>query len=621
MRRENKDLEIIIPAEGTLTFERGLLSPFAIDFGGQAPQAAAAAGLRALDGSCDPSLYPSAAAYAPAVRLQDYSYLNAATADSTMLLRRKVQKDHLFSSADQREHMLFALLTIAAIVLWCGAVIQRAAQRRTRVQLLSIGALLVGWIALRYLKWQIIRPSQYLWYGYYFFQLGFTLMLVWLAWSVDQPGNDIRPPRWWLWCAGANALLFLLIFTNSLHHLAFRFDPADPLWSHNYTYGPVYFAAVGMMALQVLAAQGILIYKTMRSPRRQLVFVPLLIILLFFVYGIGYALRVPLAFQSDITITTCVFCLLFVEACLRTGLVPVNTKYTALFRYSPLRMQIVDREGVCRLSSAFASPVPPGAVQRLLAGENPLAQDNDTLLYGDPITGGSVLWQEDIRALNETYRETSALVERLQATNALLRQEAREKNKAAIFATRQQIMDELESELSEKAVQLPRMAEALKQAPDRKAATARLTLLVCYIKRRCNLFFIAHDRGAMPAGELAVYFDELSDIAGYAGVTALTTFEPKQPLPMAESALLYEFFYTLLAWAAETGCPFVLTQLAVEGHALVLKAMPSKPGNPGGTDPALLRRVREVGGTLEYKRTEDAEGLWLTFPEGGEPVE
>ena len=49
--------------------------------------------------------------------------------------------------------------------------------------------------------------------------------------------------------------------------------------------------------------------------------------------------------------------------------------------------------------------------------------------------------------------------------------------------------------------------------------------------------------------------------------------------------------------------------------------MPSKPGNPGGTDPALLRRVREVGGTLEYKRTEDAEGLWLTFPEGGEPVE
>ena len=58
MIKEGRNLEVIVPCEGTLTFERGLLSNEPLSFTDDVDSILFSAGFRLLDGHCDSALYP-----------------------------------------------------------------------------------------------------------------------------------------------------------------------------------------------------------------------------------------------------------------------------------------------------------------------------------------------------------------------------------------------------------------------------------------------------------------------------------------------------------------------------------------------------------------------------------
>ena len=98
------------------------------------------------------------------------------------------------------------------------------------------------------------------------------------------------------------------------------------------------------------------------------------------------------------------FALLFAESLGLSGLVPVNTKYAALFTHSPLSMRITNNSGAAVFSSAN--------VMR--------EADENTLHFSAPITGGQAQWQEDISKLNLLHSDIEKSVKSLGAANALL---------------------------------------------------------------------------------------------------------------------------------------------------------------------------------------------------------
>ena len=267
----DENWEIIVPREGTLCYTRGILSRMPLQLAEDTETLAREAGLRPVQGAGEETLYPAEGHYVVAVSLKDYSHLQHVQKDITRRLRREVWQTRLYTTADGREHSLAALGFICIVLIWGASVLRRVMQRGIRIAVLAECAFIIGWVLLRHFKYQITVSgtlSRYCWYGYYFFQTGLPLVLLWIAWMVGQGEVNAAPPRWLRACTWLDAALVALVFTNDLHNLVFRLDVSSSGWTDVYGYGSGYFLALGVMIAHVAIALGILWEKAWHSPRR-----------------------------------------------------------------------------------------------------------------------------------------------------------------------------------------------------------------------------------------------------------------------------------------------------------------------------------------------------------------
>jgi len=489
----------------------------------------------------------------------------------------------------------YTLLYIILVVIWTSSVIRRAMQKSIRRAVLLMGIILLGWITARLLKYQMPLGilNRYFWYGYYLFLLALLLVLLWLAWAIDQPEDKLKPPKWSvILVTAAGGALAALVFTNDLHHWVFRLDLSKPNWHTDYNYGPGYYLVMAVCVAAALAALATMLIKSRRSPRKSRVVFPLALCVLLAAYGAGFLLHVPLVWTSDVTMVYGLFALLFLETSIRAGMIPVNSKYRQLFTHSPLAMQIIDHNGDTALSSA----------------SGPLRRDDDTLLFAVPIAGGQALWQEDISALNRLHREMEASVCKLTAANALLAEEERVKRAVEEENARTQIMSQLEAEIAAHTARLSAMIE-------NSESTARIVLLICYIKRRCNLFFRGRETQLLPADELTVYVDELAELSGYADVRIITTNQLGAPVELRRATLLYDFFYSVVDWATNCTCSSMLTHL---GPEQALRLLLSEDARAFQLEESLQAAIASAGGGYAVNDLDGVVSIRLAFPEGGE---
>ncbi|NLA26615.1 MAG: hypothetical protein GX878_04400, partial [Firmicutes bacterium] len=476
---------------------------------------------------------------------------------------------------------------------------------------------------LRLIKYQVVEAgilNRYLWYSFYLFQLALPLVLLWLAWVIDQPEKGRPAPPKWLGAAAAlNAALAALVLTNDLHNWVFRLDLRNPNWTSEYAYGAAFFLVTAAWALQLVIVVAMLIVKSRQTLRKRGFVLPLAFFALLLLYAVGYITRLPIAWESDYTMIVGLFTLIFIEVCMRTGIVPVNTEYARLFTHSPLNMQIVDGAGAIALSSATAARVDHTLLQNALASyPHPVEQDGNTLLFATAIIGGSALWQEDISSLNRLHGEIDESVRRLAAANAMLAEENKIKRELDEETAKVQLMKQLESEIAPQLNRLSAMLEGPGTAGGGPGEAARIALLLCYVKRRSNLFFREQETGALPADELAAYMDELAGMAHYAGVKIVVTSEIKTATPVRQAALLYDFFYRVIDWAAKRESPRMIAHLGSEKGAATIRLLPSGDVRSFELKEDLLAAIASAGGVYSTKDLDGAGGISLTFPRGGE---
>lgn len=619
--KSGRNIEIIVPREGTMTYQKGLLSNTELHFTGDVESLLLSAGFRLIDGRCDDVFYPNAAAYERAAAVMDYAHLNTVLEDVTLVLRRNVLHTRLYTSADGREHQFFVLLYSILVVIWTASVIRRAMQKGVRRAVLVTGIVLLCWITVRLIKYQTIDAetfNRYLWYGFYLFQLALPLVLLGLAWVIDKLDGRPKSPKWLRVMAAINGILIALVFTNDLHNWVFRLDLRDPNWSFEYGYGIAFYFVTAAWVTELIAGIVMLMVKSWRTPRKKGFVLPLAFCVLLILYGIGYITRVPIAWDSDYTMVVGLFTLLFVEVCMRTGMVPVNTKYERLFTHSPLNMQIIDNTGIPALSSAAAMQVDHALLQSALKSYPlPAKQDENTLLFATGIAGGSALWQEDISGISRLHTEIAESVQRLTAANAVLAEEEKIRRALGEENAKAQLMAQLENEIAEHIVKLSAMIEQLDNTDDRPQEIARVALLLCYVKRRCNLFFRKRETEALPPDELTIYIDELAEMADYSGIKIITTSEIETPIPTRQATLFYDFFYHVIDWAAVRECPYMLAHLGFEKETVAIRLLPSEDARSFELEADLNAAMTSVGGIFSRKDLDGAVGISLAFPKGG----
>lgn len=618
--RSGGTYEIIVPVEGTLSYRMGLFSdvPLALEPGLDA--ALLSAGLPLASGE-RPQDFPGDYRWARTLGEEDYDWFLKVTGDSSRDLRRQVFHTRLYTTADMREHILSALFLSAAILLWKGTVSHRMMRRDVRRVVSLLSWLTVGWLLLRLFKYQQLTEgtlTRMCWYGYYLFQLALPVALLYLTEILDRAEGEKRlaHPLWPpLVCY---VLSVLLVLTNDLHRLVFRFD-LEGNWASDYSYGLGYWLMIAFSLLFFVLAVVKLFYKGRKSAYWGGKLFPLLFCGGLIFYVIAYVYRVPLAWESDITVNICILSVLFFETVLHAGLVPVNIQYQRLFAFAPISLTILDENGRTVLSSRSAHPISRSIWKRLLMDmEQPLLRDSNTQLHAIPVRSGMAVWQEDLSRINRLKREIQDVQDRLEAANRLLREEGEIKKRLMTVEANRSLFEQLDRDMEQRVASLTRLIKTLPKTDKPKGLTAYITLCLCHIKRRCNLFFLARQGELLPGDELELYLDELAELARYAGLQTLIRCGQKEALEIRSAALCYDYAFETISWALKETASPLMGYLESEGSDLVFRFLPGGDPTQWHFSEELITSVSAMGGQIACKDLDDAFGICMRIPLGGE---
>ena len=296
--------------------------------------------------------------------------------------------------------ILRSLLYLSLFAGWGISLYNRTVHPQVRRLLLNVDLLMLFWIIVRTLRFQLNTSpgmDRMLGYLYYAPMLGIPVLCVQLVLTVDR-SERYRLSAWarMLWLP--SAVLLELVLTNDLHQQVFRLQQP---WNEKYQYGWLFGLVVGWIVICILLAFGIIAHKS-RNPRilRRLP-LPAIPLVLLGVYAVLYGFHFPLIrqFLGDMTIVHCLMTAASLEGSLRCGLLQSNTGYVELLRVTFLAVQLVDRQGNVYCCSENGRMVDRRELQAAMHGTVKL--DEHTLLRSAPVQGGYVMWQTDITELVE----------------------------------------------------------------------------------------------------------------------------------------------------------------------------------------------------------------------------
>ena len=570
LQEANPQIELIYPSEGSFSVEAGLLThaPLTEVQAETLADAFIAAGYPPPHNNVAKGSNILSAADCM-LELSDYG-------EVTTQLYRQVLGERRFVPADMREQFLTSLLLVVLLVIWTAQTQKRVVHRGVRRGLYLTGALLIGWVVLFIFKYAIFGYPIIdigAWYAYYLFELFLPVISLYIAENADKH-EDSGTPLWLKITALISCGFFLLVCTNGLHHLVFRFSS----YGEKYTYGIGFILLNTWFFLSQFGAFFLLLKKCWDSPKRKTTIFPAAIVLAGLHYSILYSLG--FSFWSEISppLGMSVLVIGFWTAAIITGLIPANRGYHTLFESSSLDMQIFDHNDVLRFCSAGATPIKHMPTKEGVekTGEI-LLPEEEVVLWTTPINGGFVVAKEHIHEVLRLQKELERLNLQLELENEVLSQREQVEQELRFVETRNKLTEDVNSVLT---AQIRRMIALLpdlsRGEPMRTKALKQITRLSFYCKRRCELFLKEKQEDTYEARELVRLMQEVtavmgSDFALYASIN--------QRLTVENALLIYEAYHLALDSACSAEIDEFSTRLFVAGNDLCLNLMLDKKEN------------------------------------------
>ncbi len=438
-----------------------------------------------------------------------------------------------------------SLIYIALYIGWGISVSKRIIQVQVRHYLLAISGLMVFWFVIRSTKYYFIEDAaigRQLWYCYYLPMLFIPLFSVFVAISLGKPANS-RLPKSTRLLYLPTALCLLLVLTNDFHQLIFFF-PEGAVWADDnqgYEFG--YYLVFGWGIICALAAFFLMFNKCRHSQRKK--YLPFLLLSC----SIGYALVYASGAEwmqligGDVTAAQCLMFTGILECCIQCGLIQTNTGYQALFEAGSIGAQIVDMDDHIRYASANAPQLT--ADQMRLAERGTAMLDHNTLLRSSRISGGYVLWQEDISDLTAVLEKLEENRKTIAESNDVEQENYQTKVKISKIREKNRLYDRLQAKTAHQIELLDRLLAQYEAEPDpetRRGLLAKAAVIGAYVKRRGNLMFIREKSKVTDTAELSACLDESFANLELMGVECAVDIPGKNSIFIRDAIRVYDFF-------------------------------------------------------------------------------
>ena len=406
--------------------------------------------------------------------------------------------------------MLRSVIQISLVFGWCTSVRTRIINKQVRHYLIAVGILLAFWLILRTCKWEFIAQNgthlgRYLWYAYYIPIVFVPLLGVFIIDHIGKTEN-YKTPNSLKYMYIPAAFLVTAVFANDLHNLVFSFPGGYQNSESDCVYHVLYYVTMAWFILLGIYFVVMLIKKSRVPGSKSFQKLPAVILCISIVFWVLYCLHIV---GGDLAAIDCIMIIALLESAIQSGLIPSNTNYYELFRNSTVSAQIVDADyQPCMVSGTLA----PLTEDVMRSAEAEPVDLGDTVLHSKAITGGHVLWQDDVKQINDLIEQLRDTQERLGEKNELLKAELELKENRARTEEKSRLYDRIAKEV---AVQLAKAEELLKLAESEpkhtKSAIAKVSVICAYIKRRGNLLMLGEEGNIIPAIELEYCIRESLD--------------------------------------------------------------------------------------------------------------
>ncbi len=460
-----------------------------------------------------------------------------------------------------RPYLVWVVYTLL-LFGWQYTISMKITQKTMRIHLTLQNAINILYLTVRFVQDAFLYTNiSWMRFTGYFINIAAVFIPLFGLYGAFYLGKaeDYRIDKKWYLLLIPACFLSVMALTNDLHHFLYYIVPEEPqpnLYFHPYigTY-LIYLWGVWMIGHQVYV-----IYQrngTTKSDPLYRKMIPFYEPILLFLFSIPYAatayvVRFELVEYSAGLIFIIVLCW---QLYILTGLIPVNTQYSEVFRRSTVAMQILSPTGELIAVSENAAEITPVMLETLKR-EQHFSVTEDVIMHLHQIPGGYLVWQTDLSQINRALRELQRLNAELEEKRDLLAQEIRIQSDEASIQARNDIYDSLSSEV---AGQLALMEKILSKESLSSDDWNRICLIGTYIKRFCNLRLTYQEQQTIPIGDLAISLQDMAKCMKNLEIRTSLDFCPTSNL---EPALILLIMRTLEDILEATN--FNLTSVAIQ---------------------------------------------------------
>ncbi len=419
-----------------------------------------------------------------------------------------------------------SLIYTGILIFWIASLHKRIISPVSRRLLESIAVMMIFWIFMHTVNFFLTIPSspviRYLWYSYYVPVIMIPSLFNITALTIDMT-SDFKFPRQSLLLIVPGIILLALIFSNNIHQKFLKFM-SEPFSKTYFSYGIVYWLIFAWVLFSGTVSITIMIIKHRNPSKRKRALFPFAIILCAAIYSIIHITHLEwlqLLYIDDSVPSLCFLFAFTIESCIQTNLIISNSRYEELFKVSTISAQIVDDFYRPYISSTHVVAVQPKVLRRTEI--SPLVVNNGVRLSGAKISGGHVLWQEDISELIEVLANLHDMEESLQGENRILQQNYETRKRIQKLEEQNRLYDEIHKQTADKIDKLAQMISKFRcqtNENDKHRTLSRMLTLGAYLKRRSNLIFIGLENGRISEHDMELCFDEMTENLQFVGISS-----------------------------------------------------------------------------------------------------
>lgn len=447
-----------------------------------------------------------------------------------------------------------AALYLLLFALWGYSLDRRIIQTQALHCMRLTAALMLVWLVLRTLKYEVVTDitvARYIWYLYYLPMLFIPLFGVYIALSLGK-SEKYRLTGRVVALAAIPAILFSLVITNDLHQQIFAFNSGIPGRPDNYSYHHryLYFICLGWMV-------GCMIFSLIRLLKKSRIknggkkpLMPFIIGCITILYGILYltGLSAVRWWFGDMNVMFCLLYAAIYESCIRCRMIQSNTGYVELFEASTLAAVIMDRSGnvVIRSRAADEDMICPQD------GTQIIRQDG-TRISSAPINGGYVVWKDNVRPLTELRAQLSENKAQIKNNKEKLHEAYLIQKKLHELTEKRRIYDKLDLMYGD---QINRIGQLLKQCENTETDEVhnilkRILLLGTYIKRSANLYFLSLEHELLSQQDIRLTVDEAVRVMNVCGTECSVVYYMTKPMHSEEVMRRFNLLKTVVETAVD----------------------------------------------------------------------